>query len=74
MRTSLVGSFLLLQHVLLVLLEWFRRWEISGPTAAVLWAVASWIYSKEREASFCTSNLTFFLQEFRQSPNSATIQ
>ena len=29
-----------------VLFEWFVNWEVSGRTAAVLWGVASRIYSK----------------------------
>ena len=43
-------------NVLFVVLKWILRWEVSGHTAAVLWEVASRIYSKQYVAflrSFC---------------------
>ena len=45
-------------HVLLVLLGWFVRWEVSGRKATVLWGVTSRICSEQHIASLSTSHLS----------------
>ena len=57
---SLMSSFLLLQHVLLLFLRWLARWELSGHTAAVLLSAASMISLKQHTTSLCGSYMVFF--------------
>ena len=62
LETLLMSSSLLpsrTQHVLLVLLGWFVRWEVSGRTGAVLKHVTSRIYLKQHTESLCSSHLAF---------------
>ena len=52
------------QHVLLVLLVWSVRWDISDRTTAVSWGVASWICIKiarsiDGETQECCPHLVF---------------
>ena len=47
-------------HVLLILLEWFVRWEVSSYTAPVLSGAVSRIFSKQHKASLYHSHIDFF--------------
>ena len=62
-RTYLMSSSLHIkqcQHVSIVLLGSFERWEVRGRTATVLWDAASMI-SPEHLAFLSSSHLAFFL-------------
>ena len=52
------------QHVWVILLGRFMRWEESGCTAALLDGYASRMSSKQYTASLCSSHLVFFFKCF----------
>ena len=55
------------QQLLVVLLGWFVRLDVSGCTAVVLWGVAFRICSKQHTASFCSYSLAFSPGDFLKS-------
>ena len=61
-RMSLMSLSLLFQqpqHVLLILLGCFMRWEASGSTATVLWDATARICSKQHATSLNGPHLAF---------------
>ena len=63
-KTLLTSSCLLVQHVLFVLLWWFRKWETDYYKSAGLWCASSRICSEPHAASLRSSSLAFFSECF----------
>ena len=52
------------QHVLLILFDWFVRWEVSGHIMAILKGIVSRVCSKQHETFLCSSHQIFFSKHF----------